>query len=64
MHSPDQLIPTAQVAEIHDVDVATVNRWAKAGRLTPAAKAPGRKGANLFRRSDVDALLTERTAAA
>lgn len=54
---PLDLVPTAEVASLLKVDTATVNRWARSGRLTVAVKAPGKTGPNLFRRSDVEALL-------
>lgn len=57
------LVPTAEVARIAKVDVTTVNRWAKSGRLPVAIKAPGRTGANLYRRADVEALLEPASAA-
>lgn len=62
MHSTDDLLSTSQVAALNGVDVATVNRWAKSGKLKVAVKAPGAKGANLFRRSDVEALKAESAA--
>lgn len=62
LEAPDDLIPTAQAAAIHGVDVATINRWARAGRLPVAVKIPGKTGANLYRRADVEALLPESAA--
>lgn len=56
--TPD-MIPTAEVARIYGCDVRTVHRLVKRGRLTPALKAPGLRGALLFRRSDVLALAVE-----
>lgn len=52
----DAYITTRQVAAALGVNVATVNRWARTGRLPVAVKAPGRYGANLYRRADVAAL--------
>lgn len=52
---PD-LVSAAEVAAIFEVDRATVTRWAQSGRLPVAVKAPGLRGANLFRRADVEAL--------
>jgi predicted site-specific integrase-resolvase len=59
----DELIGTSEVAKLAKVDVATVNRWVKAGRLQATAKAPGVTGANLFRRGDVETFLAERASA-
>ncbi|MDT4944519.1 MAG: hypothetical protein QOH14_1252 [Pseudonocardiales bacterium] len=58
----DELLVTSQVAELADTNVATVNRWAKTGKLRVAAKAPGIRGANLYRRGDVDELLRQSAA--
>lgn len=41
------------------VSPATVNRWAAAGRVAPAVELPGRTGARLFLRSDVESLRSE-----
>ncbi len=56
MPNTDTLIPTAEVARIKGVHVRTVHRWVDKGLLVPAAKAPGIRGALLFRASDVDSL--------
>jgi predicted site-specific integrase-resolvase len=53
------LLPTAEVARLAKANTATVNRWAKSGRLPVAVKIPGKTGANLYRREDVSALLAE-----
>jgi hypothetical protein len=58
MTTPD-LLPTAEVARIYGCDVRTVHRLVSRGRLTPAIKAPGKRGALMFRRSDVLALAAE-----
>ena len=52
--SPDDLIPTAEAADILGRDVATIARWVRNGQLTPAVKAPGLRGARFFRRSDIE----------
>lgn len=49
---PD-LIPAAEVARIYGCHVRTVHRMVTDGRLVPAIKAPGKRGAYLFRRADV-----------
>lgn len=48
-----ELLTTAEVAEMLDVDVRTVSRWVNAGRLSPAVQAPGLRGARLFHPTDV-----------
>ena len=61
-HEGGDLLTTAQVAEMTGLSVATVNRRADKGEIPVAAKAPGRRGARLFRREDVQALASERAA--
>lgn len=58
----DDLIPTAEVAKMAGCDVATVARWVRDGRLTPAVQAPGIRGARLFRRSDVEVFIDKASA--
>lgn len=53
----DDLITTVDVANALGVHVRTVHRMVSAGRLEPAVKVPGMRGAYLFHRADVDALL-------
>jgi predicted site-specific integrase-resolvase len=53
------LIPTAEVAERLGRDVRTIHRWVDAGRLKPALKTPGLRGALMFRTSDVELLARE-----
>lgn len=52
-------LTTAQVAELTGRTVTTVNRWVTEGRLAPSHQLPGRTGAYLYIRADVDALLAE-----
>lgn len=56
------LVGTAEAARILRCSVPTVNRWAASGRLTPVVRAPGRRGARLFDRADVERLARERAA--
>jgi excisionase family DNA binding protein len=42
------LLTTAQVAERTGYSVRTITRWVDEGRITPAHKLPGDKGAFLF----------------
>lgn len=58
----EELLGTAQVAEILDRSVPTINRWVHEGRLKPVSKLPGHSGAYVFRRSDIEALRHERQA--
>lgn len=58
MPAPDDLISTTQAAEILGRPVATINRWAARGYLPVEVQAPGTRGARLYRRADVLALVT------
>lgn len=58
--NPAALIATAEAAELLGVSVATVNRWAASGALSPAVKTPGPRGANLFHRDEITALRKDR----
>jgi predicted site-specific integrase-resolvase len=49
----NDLIPLSEAAAIANRSEETLRRWIKSGRLTPAAKAPGLRGAYLLRRADV-----------
>jgi excisionase family DNA binding protein len=51
------LISTAQAAGLLGKDVRTVHRMIRRGEL-PAEKLPGRRGAYLIHRADVDTILT------
>ena len=44
----------AEAARIAGVSIATINRWADAGALPVALKAPGKRGARMFYRRDVE----------
>ena len=48
------LLSTAQAARILGVHIRTVSRFVAAGRLTPAAQAPGVRGAFLIDPAEVD----------
>lgn len=49
-----ELLTTSQVAEIKQVSERTIARWVRLGKLAPVAKAPGIRGAYLFRAEDVN----------
>lgn len=57
------LITTREVAQRAGVDVSTVARWARDGKLTPAYEADGRTGVRLFNAEDVDTFLAARNGA-
>lgn len=49
-----ELLTTDEVAERMNVSKRTIARWVQIGKLTPAAKAPGIRGALLFWASDIE----------
>lgn len=53
------LVPTREAAHLLGVSVKTVIRWAtEEHRLDPVSKLPGLRGAYLFKRADIEALLS------
>lgn len=60
--APEDLLFTADVAALKKVDVRTVHRWVRTGKLKPAVTPRGATRALIFRRADVDALDTEKVA--
>lgn len=64
MHNADELIGSAQATELLNIDRSTLTRWTKAGRLKTAHELPGRTGARLYRRADVDQLVADLAAEA
>lgn len=63
MPTGTDLIGSAEACRILEVHPATVGRWVDSGRLTPAHKLPGKNGAYLFNRADVERLASERASA-
>jgi len=55
------LISTAEAARMLGVTGVTITRWAATGRLTPALKLAGPRGAFLFHRAEVERLARERS---
>jgi excisionase family DNA binding protein len=49
-------ITASEAADRLGVDRSTLTRWVQAGRITPAYKAPGVRGAFLFDAAHVDSL--------
>lgn len=62
--SNPRLIATREASALLGVHTRTVARWVDDGTLTPAAQAPGPRGAYLFNAEQVEALVAERTAEA
>ena len=58
----DDLIGSLEASTILDVNRATFTRWVVLGYVPIAAKAPGLRGARLFRREDVEAFAKQRAA--
>lgn len=57
------LITTREACQILGyADPSSVSVMVKQGRLVPAQKLPGKRGAFLFRRTDVESLAQERAA--
>ena len=56
-HEEDELLTTAQVAEMTGWSVTTVNRKAAAGDLPVVVKASGKRGPRFFRKADVKAAI-------
>ncbi len=53
----EPLLSTAEVAQILGRPVRTINRMVERGELVTVQQLPGRTGARLFRRADIDAYL-------
>lgn len=51
----EALITTGEAADRVGVNRATIVRWVRSGKLSPARTLPGR-GGHLFRAADLDAL--------
>lgn len=63
MHTQEPFVGAAEACQILEVHAATLGRWVKSGTITPAHKLPGKNGAYLFHRADVEKLATERAEA-
>lgn len=60
---PLELVTAAEAAATLKCTTRTITRYADAGTLPTARKLPGRTGARLFHRSDVDRLAEQLEAA-
>ena len=56
------LIGTDEAAHILGITKATLTRWVQADHVTAAHKLPGKNGASLFHRADIETLAKERAA--
>ena len=56
---PTDLLTSAEVCERLGIDRSTLSRWVAAGRIRPATKLPGIRGAFLFARADVERIAAE-----
>jgi excisionase family DNA binding protein len=50
--TPD-LITSAEVCELLNIDKSTLSRWVHSGRLAPVYKMPGLRGGYLFDRRTI-----------
>ena len=55
-------VSASDAADILGVDRSTLNEWARDGKITPLAKLPGRTGARIYARAEVERLARERAA--
>jgi excisionase family DNA binding protein len=62
MHNKEPFIGAAESCQLLDCHAATLGRWVKNGTIAPAHKLPGKNGAYLFRRADVEELAAKRAA--
>ena len=51
--APAAYITSAGVCALLKIDRSTLSRWVAAGKITPAVKAPGLRGAFLFDPAEV-----------
>lgn len=66
MHTPptDEITSREALAILGYTDASTIARYVQIGKLTPSRKLPGKTGAYLFWRRDVQRLATEQAQAA
>ncbi len=57
----DDLIGVAEASQLTGLDKRTLHRKVDSGELIPVTKLPGLRGAYIFNRADIEALLTEGT---
>jgi hypothetical protein len=57
-NAPD-LIASSQACERLGIDRSTLSRWVQLGKITPAMRLPGNRGAMLFDPAAVDTLAAD-----
>ena len=62
MSNVENLITTAQAADMLGCSIKTVLRWAERGDLPVAVQLPGLRGPRMYRLADVQALVDRRSA--
>lgn len=60
---PGEFVGTAESSRILGVHVVTLTRWVAEHQLIPAHKLPGKNGAYVFRRADIERIAAERAEA-
>jgi excisionase family DNA binding protein len=60
----NELLSTAEAVERLNIDRSTLTRWVAGGRIEPAMKLPGLRGAYLFDPAEVERVRGESRAAA
>lgn len=58
---PADLLGTSQAAAELDLVPSTISRMVKEGRMTPAMRLPGKTGAMLFARDEIERVARELT---
>jgi excisionase family DNA binding protein len=54
-----QLLSTAEAVERLNIDRSTLTRWVSSGRIEPAHKSPGLRGAYVFTAEEVERVRAE-----
>ncbi|WP_067891344.1 helix-turn-helix domain-containing protein [Nocardia vaccinii] len=62
MDIPTDLLTSEEASKLLEVDKSTLIRWVSSGDVKPVRKLPGKTGAFLFERSDIEDLRDRRAA--
>jgi excisionase family DNA binding protein len=62
MDIEDTTVTSSTACEWLGIDRSTLTRWVQAGHLVPVFKYPGKNGAYLFERAEVDRVKRDRAA--